>query len=103
MSTPSHVAPKPTEVSTDEPAALHEDPALRYVEPEALLRARDLDEGQKLALLRQWAEDVRLQAVAVAEGMGESEPALLRRIHAAIDLLSTGKAPRTSAPAGRTD
>lgn len=55
------------------------DPAANFSDPEAV-RTADLDNEQKIAILRQWAYDESEIAVAEEEGMpGKAEP-LVRRI-----------------------
>jgi hypothetical protein len=60
-----------------------------FARPEDILRAADLDEAQKMALLRQWDTDLRLLLVASEENMtSDAAPgrnaALLQSVHQAM-------------------
>jgi hypothetical protein len=60
-----------------------------FRQPEDILRAEDLSEAQKIALLRQWDTDLRLLMVASEENMTSSAAPgrtgeLLQSVHKAM-------------------
>lgn len=73
------------------------DPSAVFESPEAVLRATDLSEEDKLSVLERWEDDARLLQVATEENMGTADGgeggALLQRVHDA--LAGLGSSPKT--------
>ena len=63
------------------------DPADRFENPEAVLKAGDLDRSEKISILRRWLYDANEVAVAEEEGMSGPPPELVRRISLALESL----------------
>lgn len=61
-----------------------DDPAAHFAEPAAVMTAEGLDTEQKIAILRQWAYDQRLIAIALEEGMPGNGAPYLQRIKALL-------------------
>ena len=61
-----------------------DDPAAHFSDPEAVKVAAGLDTDQKVAILRQWAYDQRLIAIALEEGMPGDGTPYLQRIKAVL-------------------
>jgi hypothetical protein len=62
-------------------------PAVRFKTPEAVLRDPNLNDDEKIGILRLWEYDERELAVAINEGMPGPEPVLLSRIAVALSQL----------------
>jgi hypothetical protein len=74
-----------------------------FGQPEEILRATDLTEAQKIALLRQWDTDLRLLMVASEENMtGTAAPGrtaeLLQSVHKAMTRLGHGLTEENRSP-----
>ena len=78
------------------------DVSKQFPRPEDILRARDLSDPQKLALLRQWDTDLRLQMVASEENMTGTAPGataeLMQSVHRAMLRLGYEADQEKSAP-----
>jgi len=69
---------------TDFNQAIH-DPSETYKTPQDVLKDDTLTKEQKIEILKQWAYDARLLAVAEEENMrGDSSSTMLSRVHQAL-------------------
>lgn len=88
----------------DEAIAQHEvtvDPSTMYVSPQALMDDVNLDDSEKLELLRIWEEDVRERQVATEENMGGGSGKAadtLSEIRAAISKFPSSLVEQTERP-----
>jgi len=64
------------------------DPSDVFETPEAVLEADDLENDQKIEILRRWEYNVSEEDVALEEGMPGDESGLLRRILVALGMLT---------------
>jgi len=60
------------------------DPSDVFDTPEDVLKAADLNKGQKIEILRRWEYNVSEEDVALEEGMPGDESGLLHRILVAL-------------------
>lgn len=63
------------------------DPSSEFESPEAVLGHKELDTGQKRAILERWLQDATLLQEAEGENMAGGEPSLLHRVRQALDQL----------------
>ena len=63
-------------------------PSSRYGSPRELLTDASLSHDEKLELLREWEEDIRLALVAAEEGMNGVDDVQLREVLSAKRLLT---------------
>lgn len=83
---------RPAPLSADEIS-----PASRYANPRDLLTDASLSQAEKLRLLEEWEEDIRLTLVAAEEGMNGADDVQLREVLSAKRLL-TPDASRADSP-----
>jgi hypothetical protein len=80
------------------------DPTSVFADPEAVVRAPDLTDEQKIEILRRWAYDARELQVAEEENMPGGPPSLLGRVQRALRALDAevdlGHSPPTKAGGG---
>jgi len=70
------------------PEASDMGPATRYASPRELLTDASLNQREKLQLLMEWEEDIRLALVAAEEGMDGADDVQLREVLSAKRLLT---------------
>lgn len=68
------------------------DPAAVFASPQEVLDDPTLTKAEKAEVLKRWAYDADLLAVAESEGMGGGEPSLQGRVLAALNELEAGMA-----------
>lgn len=87
---------------TDRFKAAQADVSQVFASPDEIVRAADLDNKQKVALLDQWEADLRRLLSSADENMagdgGELTGERLRRVHQALIQLGAQKDPDNSAP-----
>lgn len=79
------------------PVADELSPASQYANPRELLTDPSLSQDEKLQLLTEWEEDIRLALVAAEEGMNGADDVQLREVLSAKRLL-TPDASRPDSP-----
>ena len=78
------------------------DPAAVFTAPEDVVLDTRLNLSEKLEVLKRWAHDADLLAVAESEGMGGGEPAMQSRVLKALGEIEQQLAP-DGAPAPRKE
>ena len=72
------------------------DPGSQFKHPREILALADVDDSQKIAILRQWDYDIREMMVAEEENMlaetDSNNAELLRDVHKALHQLGAGSA-----------
>ncbi len=74
------------------------DPSSAFESPAAVCTASELDQAQKVEILRRWEYDARELQVAAEENMGEGPGQLLDDILAALKQLGADTATQNTAP-----
>lgn len=77
-----------TSANFDAPPPDNLSPSSRYGSPRELLTDSSLSQEEKLQLLTEWEEDVRLALVAAEEGMNGVDDVQLREVLSAKRLLT---------------
>jgi hypothetical protein len=77
-------------------------PTKEFDRPADVLRAANLSDEQKVAVLKQWELDARLLQTATEEGMSGGEPNMLAEVKAALDKLGAAATKKDGAGEGPT-
>jgi len=86
-------------MATDTPLTSIQDVMKRFPTPQSLVETPEFDQSQKVKLLQQWEQDLRLEMVATEENMPGQMPGqgqggaaeTFRKVRAALTSLGVGE------------